>query len=214
MLKIKRLILGPAFTNTYIVWDSENGEGMVIDPADDGDLINKIIEKENLKIKFIVITHGHFDHVGGVEEVKKFTSAPVVLHSDDLETLKSVPLQAKIFGLVATAPPSPDRLLNEGEILRTGSFNFKVIHTPGHSPGSISLYSPQGKILFTGDALFRRSIGRTDLQGGDLELLISSIKNKLFPLPEDTEVYPGHEAPTTIGEEKRHNPFLQEGGVW
>ncbi len=214
MLRVKRLILGPAFTNTYLVWDDENNEGIVIDPADEGQLIIREIEKSGFSPSLIVITHGHFDHVGALRELKENLGIPAAIHPLEIEILKTVPFQAQLFGMYAEEPPTPEKRLTEGDTIKAGNYTFKIIETPGHSPGSISLYSQEAGIVFTGDTLFRRSIGRTDLPGGNFETLISSIKEKLFTLEDDVKVFPGHESPTTIGEEKRYNPFLQEGGTW
>ena len=214
MLKVKRLILGPVFTNTYILKDEKSGEAIIIDPADEAEVIKKAIEMEKIsKVKLVILTHAHFDHVGALKEIQQFTGSPSAIHRSELELLKTVPVQAKLFGLAAEVPPEPEITLKEGDIIKLGEYELRVIETPGHSPGSISLFIPDEKILFSGDTLFRRSIGRTDLPGGNYQLLISSIKNKLFRLPDDTVAYPGHEEPTTIGEEKKYNPFLQ-GGIW
>ncbi len=211
-MKVKRFILGAAFTNTYILVDEDTNCGIIIDPADETELLLNYIEKESINLKYIILTHGHFDHVGAAAPLKRKTGAKIVINKKEIETLKSVPLQARLFGLSPPEVPAPDIFVEEGDTINCGEIQLKVIETPGHSPGGISLYNEKEKILFSGDALFRRSIGRTDLPGGNFEILIRSIKEKLLTLPGDVKVYSGHEEPTTIEEERKFNPFLQEGG--
>jgi hydroxyacylglutathione hydrolase len=186
------LELGMYGTNCYIVGSKTTKEGMIIDPGAEAGTILQTVKKGELDIKLIVITHGHGDHTGALEEVRKATGAPVAIHKADAGDLLHV-------------LPN-DRLLNGGENITIGDLSFSVIHTPGHSPGGICLYGQQA--LFCGDTLFNQSIGRTDL-GGDYNLLINSILSKLMILPDDTMVFPGHGPETTIGAERRSNPFLK-----
>jgi hydroxyacylglutathione hydrolase len=186
------LELGMYGTNCYIVGSKTTKEGMIIDPGAEAGTILQTVNKGGLNIKLIAITHGHMDHTGALEEVRKATGAPVAIH------------QADAGDLLHVLPN--DRLLNGGENITIGDLSFSVIHTPGHSPGGICLYGQQA--LFCGDTLFNQSIGRTDL-GGDYNLLIKSIVGKLMVLPDDTMVFPGHGPETTIGAERRSNPFLK-----
>ena len=212
ILTIKRFILGPGFTNTYLIWDKNHKIGLIIDPADETELLLKYIEKESINLKYIVLTHGHFDHVGAADGLQKKTRAKIIINKKELETLKSVPLQARLFGLQAPKIPTPDIFVGDGDMIGEDKLTFRIIETPGHSPGSISLYNEKETIIFSGDTLFKRSIGRTDLPGGNFQILIKSIKEKLLTLPGNVKVYPGHEEPTTVEEERKFNPFLQKGG--
>jgi len=190
---IKGLSVGMLGTNCYIVASESTGEGMVIDPGDEAKKILRLIKELKLKIKLIVITHGHPDHMDALEEVYRSTGAKLAIHQNDADDLPA--------GLTA------DILLKGGEMLSVGELRFLVLHTPGHSPGGICLYG--NGVLFCGDTLFNNSVGRTDFPGGSARQLIDSIITKLMVLPENTVVYPGHESITSIGEEKRHNPFLR-----
>jgi len=190
---VKNLAVGIIGTNCYIVGSDKSPDGMVIDPGDEPVFILKTIQEAKLNIKLIVITHGHFDHTGALLDVQQATGATVAIHTDDASNLDG---NIKI-GL----------LLKGGEMLDVGGMRFAVIHTPGHSPGGICLYG-EGS-LFCGDTLFNYSVGRTDFTGGSESQLLHSIITKLMILPDNTIVYPGHEGQTTIGEERKHNPFLR-----
>ena len=202
---IKRLELGLFATNCYIV-SSENGkEGMIIDPGDDAGQILKNVENLGLGIKIIVLTHGHLDHLGALKKVKEATGAELAIHANDAYFLEKRPLKAG-FGLSYPETPPPDRLLEDGDSIDIGDLHFSVLHTPGHSPGCICLLG--NGVVFSGDTLFNYGIGRTDFAGGSYSQLMNSIHTRLMVLPDETAVYPGHGPETTIGAERRGNPFL------
>ena len=197
---------GPLEVNCYIIGCEATRKAAVIDPGGHAGNILKLLAKQKLQLEMIINTHGHFDHIGGNSELLKATGAELIIHQDDSPLLERAGEHAAAFGLRVEPSPAPNRLLKGGETLQLGELSFQVIHTPGHSPGGICLYIDD--ILLVGDTLFAGSIGRTDLPGGHHQLLISNIKEKLLPLPENTKVYPGHGPMTTIGAEKLHNPFL------
>lgn len=207
-MKINRLIVGPLQVNCYIVSDENSREAIVIDPGDDGEKLLSLIQQHELTVRYIVNTHAHFDHVGANEFIKNATGAELLIHREDDMLLGNTPEQARIFGMTAPSSPKADRYLNHGDIITVGTVNFTVLHTPGHSAGGICLVG--GGVVFTGDTLFAGSIGRTDLFGGDLSTLITSIRKYLLSLPDNTVVLPGHGPDTTIGEERLENPFLNE----
>ena len=202
---VRKLTLGPFATNCYIVGSESNKEGMVIDPADEAQLILSNVKELGLDIKSVALTHGHLDHIGALKEVKEATGAEVAIHSDDVNFLHHHSLGA-LFGLSYPTPPLPDRLLKDGDSLDVGDLHFSVLHTPGHSAGGICLLGHG--VVFSGDTLFNYGIGRTDLPGGSYSQLMDSIHNQLLVLPDDTIVYPGHGPDSTIGAERRGNPFL------
>jgi len=204
---IKTLIVGPLDENTYIVGDEKTREAVVIDPGDESDRIIELIKTNGLKVVTIVCTHAHFDHLGALGDIKKETGAKVFIHGDDLEMFRTARQQATLWGYEIDDIPEPDGLLKEGDVVRIGGIEFKVLHTPGHSPGGISLYG-EG-VVFTGDTLFQGSVGRTDLPGGDIAVLKESFR-RLLDLPEETRVLSGHGPETTIGKEKRENFFIEE----
>lgn len=206
---LKQLQVGPMAVFAYVIGDTEAGEGVVVDPAANTDAIISEAEKNGIKIKYIINTHGHVDHTSGNAGMKKKTGAEIIIHEDDAETLAHTPAAIlKMFG--AKQSPPADIIVKDGNIIKAGKVELKVIHTPGHSPGGISLYT-EGYVL-TGDTLFVGGVGRTDISGGSWEVLVSSIKEKLLSLPDETVVLPGHNygsMPTsTIGNERRNNPFL------
>ncbi len=205
MTKIYPLVVGRLHTNCYIVQSGK--EALVVDAGDEADRIRRFLTEMGLKPKMIVATHTHFDHVLGVEGLRAETGAPFLIHKDDLPILESMQARVQQFmGFSVPPPPKVDSYLKEGDQLTLGNETIRILHTPGHSPGSISLAGKN--YVFTGDALFNQSIGRTDLPGGDYERLIRSIKQKLFQLADNTLVYPGHGPETTIGDEKLANPFV------
>ncbi|QTA79504.1 Beta-lactamase domain-containing protein [Desulfonema limicola] len=204
---IKNLEVGPIMANCYILGCEETKEAVVIDPGDDADQILMALAESGLTVKYIINTHGHFDHVGANKKMKSATGAPILIHEGDAPMLSRLSTDATMFGLSAENSPGPDQEISDGDIISFGNFKLKVLHTPGHSPGGVALYT-EG-CVFVGDTLFSGSIGRTDLPGGNYEKLISSVKNKLFTLAEDTKVYCGHGPATTIGREKAYNPFFR-----
>jgi len=201
---LRILTVGPFSANCYIVGAEKEGCGMVIDPGDEAEKILGNVKSLGLNIQFIVLTHGHIDHVGALKEVKEATGALIAAHTDEVTLIKENPMN-RLFGLSYPTPPLPDRLLSDGDVIEVASLSFSVLHTPGHSPGGICLLG-EG-VLFSGDTLFRSGIGRFDLPGGSYEILANSLK-RLLKLPDGTIVYPGHGPDTTIGREKSENPFL------
>jgi len=207
-LIIKKLTVGPIMANCFILGCEETREAVVIDPGDETDRILTVLEESDLKVKYIIDTHGHFDHVGGNKKLKDITGADIMIHVLDAPMLNHLSASAAAWGFSADDSPSPDKILEEGDTITFGNITLKVIHTPGHSPGGISLYTDG--YVFVGDTLFAGSIGRTDFPGGDYKTLISNIRNKLFVLGDDVQVFTGHGPETTIGKEKRFNPFAGE----
>jgi len=196
--------------NCSIVGDESSGEAIVIDPGDEIERVQEILTRHNLKAKYIVATHAHIDHVGGIEKLQRATGATVLMHRDDLPLYQNMAIQAALLGVRTPGAVKVDDLLKPGDVLRWGSLALEVMYTPGHSPGSVSLHLPgENRRIFSGDTLFQGSIGRTDLWGGDYKQILRSIRNTLLPFPDQTPVYPGHGQPTTIGEERESNPFLQ-----
>ncbi len=208
MMNIRRVVVGPLQVNCYIVEDEQTKEAMVIDPGDDAAEILKVIDSRKLKVRYIINTHAHFDHVGANGQVKDATGAEILIHEQDDALLGATKDQARMFGMTAPSSPKADRYVKHGDVITAGGISLRVLHTPGHSSGGISLAG--GGVVFTGDALFAGSIGRTDLFGGDLMTLITSIRENLLSLPDETVVLSGHGPRSTIGEERRENPFLNE----
>ena len=203
------LPVGMLQCNCSIFGDEQTREAMVVDPGDEISRVLQILEKHGLIVKAIVITHAHIDHIGGAQKLKQATGAPVYMNTNDAELQKMLDVQAGWLGMPTPEPVAIDQPARDGDRLVVGTTEFHVLHTPGHTQGSISLWIPSQKKLVAGDTLFRDSIGRTDLPGGDGRQILRSIHEKLMPLPEDTLVIPGHGDSTTIGREKRSNLFLQ-----
>jgi hydroxyacylglutathione hydrolase len=201
---IKTVVVGPLQVNCYIIGDEKTGKAMVIDPGDEPDMILDVIRKNNLTVEYIVCTHGHFDHVGAVGDLKKATDAKIVMNEEDLNIYNSAVELAHYFGLELEHQPVPNMFVNEGDNINVGSLTFTVFQSPGHSTGGIVLYG-EG-IALTGDTLFAGSIGRTDLPGGDERAIRESL-GRLMSLPESTAVLSGHGPVSTIGREKMENPF-------
>ena len=203
---VKKLVVGPFASNCYIIGSESNKEGVIIDPGADAEEILNNVKDLGLDTKFIVLTHGHIDHIGALKEVKDATGAEAAIHTDDAKSLNDHSL-GRVFGLSYPPPPAPDRLLKGGDSIDIGDLHLLVLHTPGHSPGGICLLG-EGAV-FSGDTLFNYGIGRTDLPGGSYSQLMNSIHTKLMILPDNTIVYPGHGPDTTIGTERGGNPFLR-----
>ena len=221
------LPVGMLQCNCSILGDPETREAIVVDPGDEVEAILEILRRHKLKVMAIVSTHTHIDHVGGLAKLHEATGAPVFIHENDLELYKHLDLQAQWLGVETPATTKIEKFLREGDALKWGGFSAEVLHTPGHTPGSLCLYLPGGAakasvsavskvaggvekpMLIAGDTLFAGSIGRTDLWGGSMPEILRSLHNKLMKLPDETVVTPGHGEKTTIGEERESNPFLK-----
>jgi hydroxyacylglutathione hydrolase len=202
------LPVGMLQCNCSIFGDEQSREAIVIDPGDNIDDILAVLRKHSLTVKAIVVTHAHIDHIGGAAKLKAATGAPVHMHQNDQELYDRLDVQASWLGMETPEHTEIDTAAREGDTLTLGPAEFHVLHTPGHTQGSISLWIPAENKLIAGDTLFRDSIGRTDLPGGDSRQILKSIHGKLMPLPADAVVIPGHGGNTTIGREKERNPFL------
>ena len=202
------LPVGPLQCNCSVIGDDVSREAMVIDPGDDIENVLALIRKHNLQVKQIVITHAHIDHVGGAMKLRAATGAPILLNQNDYALLKMLDVQAAWIGMENPGKVEIDHSVGEADTVCAGSLTANVIHTPGHTQGSVCLYFPLEKKLIAGDTLFAGSIGRTDLPGGSLDKIMDSLHEKVMALPDDTLVVPGHGELTTIGEERESNPFL------
>lgn len=202
------LPVGPLQCNCSVIGDESTREAMVIDPGDEIEDILALVQKHNLTVKQIVITHAHIDHVGGAMKLRAATGAPILLNQNDYSLLKMLDMQAQWVGMAAPGKVEIDQSLSPADTLRAGSLAASVLHTPGHTEGSVCLYFPAEQKLIAGDTLFAGSIGRTDLPGGSYDKIIHSLHEKVLALPDETIVVPGHGPVTTIGEERVSNPFL------
>ncbi len=200
--------LGPFLTNTVILGCETTQEGVVIDPGFEAPTILAKVDELGLKITAILLTHGHVDHVSAVKEVKEATGAPVHIHPDDEELYKSAPMLGRYFGLDAPEPPDVDHRLSDGDTITFGEQELLVLHTPGHSPGGVGFHCAAEGLLLAGDTIFYRSIGRTDLPGGSMAVLTSSIREKIFTLDDETRIITGHGPDTTVADERAQNPFV------
>ena len=203
------LPVGMLQCNCSIFGDEQSREAMVVDPGDEIARILEILQRHNLTVKAIVITHAHIDHIGGAQKLKQATGAPVYMNANDVELQKMMSIQAQWLGMRTPEAVEIDVAAKDGDRVLVGATEFQVLHTPGHTQGSISLYIPSENKLVASDTLFAGSIGRTDLPGGDSQKILQSIREKILPLPEATVVIPGHGGETTVGEEKEFNPFLR-----
>ena len=203
------LPVGPLQCNCSVIGDEATREAMVIDPGDDIEDVAAIIQRHKLKVKQIVITHAHIDHVGGAMKLRALTGAPILLNQNDYALLKMLDMQATWVGMPVPGDVKIDAELAHGESLSAGSLSANVLHTPGHTEGSVCLYFPAEKLLIAGDTLFAGSIGRTDLPGGSLDKIMRSLHQRVLALPDETVVIPGHGPKTTIGDEREGNPFLR-----
>ena len=202
------LAVGPLQCNCSVIGDEANHEAMVIDPGDDIEEVLALIRKHNLQVKQIIITHAHIDHVGGAMKLRAATGAPILLNQNDYALLKMLDVQAAWIGVPTPGKVEIDRSVTTGETISAGSHTAKVLHTPGHTEGSICLYFEAEQKLIAGDTLFAGSIGRTDLPGGSMQKIMRSLHDTVLALPDETVVIPGHGEVTSIGEERESNPFL------
>jgi glyoxylase-like metal-dependent hydrolase (beta-lactamase superfamily II) len=209
---IKTLPVVPIMANCFIVGCQETLEAAVIDPGDEADKILQLLADLDLNVKTIINTHGHFDHVSANKGIHTATNAPILIHALDAPMLEQISASAANWGLSAEDSPLPEGTIDDGDTISFGQITLKVMHTPGHTPGGVSLFT-DGHV-FVGDTLFAGSIGRTDFPGGDFATLKSSIQDKLFALGDDVRVYTGHGPETTIGHEKQHNPFVGVNAVY
>lgn len=207
---LKKLETGPLLVNTYIIGDEDTKDAIVIDPGGHVPQILEALKSDGLLCKCIFNTHSHWDHVGGNAELKKATGAPLVIHKDEASYLENAGTMARLFGDFVPDSPPADMFVKEGDVITVGSMEFKIIELPGHSPSGLGLVFD--RIVVVGDILFAGSIGRTDFPGGDYELLLKMVEEKIFVLPDDTLVLPGHGPETTVGQEKKYNPFFRKGG--
>lgn len=202
------IVVGPLGVNCSVLGCESTGQAVVVDPGGDAERILAVVQRRGLTVTTIINTHGHFDHVGANLRLKEATGAELLIHAADEPMLSRVTTVAGMYGMHAENSPAPDRLLEDGQVIRFGNHTLQVIHTPGHTPGGCCLYLEAEQKLISGDTLFADGVGRTDLPGGSHEQLVTSIRTRLFTLPDQIEVWPGHGPATTIGHEKRHNPYL------
>jgi glyoxylase-like metal-dependent hydrolase (beta-lactamase superfamily II) len=205
-LEIVAIPNGAFQENCYLVFDPDQPDTVLVDPGEETDRFLSEAAARDRSITAIWLTHAHIDHISGVGEIRRATGAPILLHPDDLPHYRQLPRQAQLFGFRVDPPPEPDRLIKDRDQLRIGNVTVEVRHAPGHTPGHVCFVAPG--VVLAGDVLFAGSIGRTDLPGGEHQTLLSSIRRELLTLPDETLVYPGHGPVTTIGEERRTNPFL------
>ena len=208
-MRVQRLEVGPLAVNCYLL--CEGGTALAVDPGGDAETIAKALKEQDLDLEAIVCTHGHFDHVGGCRGLMEATGADLLIHPADRQLLESAPEHAMAFGLQMAEQPSPTGLLHDGQLLHAGGAGFRVLHTPGHSPGGICLLG-EG-LLLSGDLLFAGSVGRTDLPGGSMDLLLRSVSRVLQGLDDEVRILPGHGQTTTVGRERRANPYLSGLGA-
>jgi hydroxyacylglutathione hydrolase len=208
---LEMLTVGPFQENCYIVGDEESGAGVLVDPGDEAARIALAVEQTELEIQSIIVTHAHIDHVGAVGALVDEYACPVLMHTEAEPMLSHLPTQAMMMGLKFGKVPTVDRNIGDGEVLEVGALRLSSLYTPGHAPGHLSFYVADEGFVLSGDAIFAGSIGRVDLPGGDMGLLMRSINEKLITLPDETRVYPGHGPQTTVGNERVSNPFLQGG---
>lgn len=211
MVQIHKIALGPLGTNCYVAVCDETGEAAVVDPGWDGESLANHIKTSGWHVTHILVTHSHFDHVGGLAGLKEATGAPIYIHPEADRLLPAASRLAELWGLPIPDPPRGDVMLSDGQELVVGTVQLDVIHTPGHAPGHVCFWGRELAVLFGGDVLFQGGIGRTDLPGGDMALLMQTLHDKVLSLPDDTQVLPGHGPATTVGTERRTNPFL---GDW
>jgi hydroxyacylglutathione hydrolase len=208
---LEMLTVGPFQENCYVIGDEETGAGALIDPGDEATRIALAVEQTGLDIGQIIVTHAHIDHVGAVAALVDEYACPVLMHAEAEPMLQQLPTQAMMMGLRFGKVPTVDRHIEDEEVLNVGGLRLRSLYTPGHAPGHLAFYLADEELVLSGDALFAGSVGRTDLFGGDMDLLMRSINERLLTLPDETRVLSGHGPETTIGEERAHNPFLGGG---
>ena len=208
---LEMLTVGPFQENCYVIGDEASGVGAIVDPGDEAARIALAVEQTSLEIDRILVTHAHIDLLGAVGALADEYACPVLMHAEAEPMLQQLPSQAMMMGLRFGKVPAVDRHIEAEELLEIGDLELRSLYTPGHAPGHLAFYVESEELLLSGDALFAGSVGRTDLFGGDMELLMRSINERLMTLPEETRVYPGHGPRTTIGAERAHNPFLRGG---
>lgn len=208
---LEMLTVGPFQENCYIVGDEGSGVGAIVDPGEEAARIAMAVEQTGLQIGSIIVTHAHIDHVGAVVALVDEYACPVLMHAETEPMLEHLPTQAMMMGLRFGKVPSADRYIDDEEVLEVGNLRLRSLYTPGHAPGHLAFYIEEEGMVLSGDALFAGSVGRVDLPGGSMEVLMSSIEERLLTLPDETSVYSGHGPPTTIGDERASNPFLQGG---
>ena len=207
---IETLVVGPLGVNCFILGDKQSNEGVVVDPGADCEMILAAVARFGIKVKYIINTHGHFDHIGCNRPIQEQTGAELLIHEKDLGWLAQASRSAKQYGMVVEDSPAPSRYLTDGMRLEFGKRCIEVLHTPGHTQGGCCLLLRNEHLVITGDTLFADSVGRTDLPGGSHEQLVASIKEKLMPLDDETVVWPGHGPSSTIGRERRSNPYIND----
>jgi hydroxyacylglutathione hydrolase len=208
---LEKITVGPFQENCYVVGDEDTGSAALIDPGDEAARIALTVEQTNLEIGQIILTHAHIDHIGAVAQLADEYACPVLIHAEAEPMLKQAPTQAMMMGLKFSKVPNVDRHVEDEEVLEVGGLSLRSLYTPGHAPGHLAFYIESEGVVLAGDALFAGSVGRVDLPGGSMEVLMKSIQERLLTLPDETVVHPGHGPETTIGNEKSYNPFLQGG---
>lgn len=210
-LIVKWATVGPFRQNSYVVGDPDSRDAILVDPGDEPEAIEALLQREGLVPRYILNTHAHLDHVGAVHHFQQAYGLSFYLHPGDRDWLENLPLQGRMFDVPVSPTPRVDRWIADGDFFHVGAKRVEVIHTPGHTPGGCCLWFPEDRILITGDTLFAGSVGRTDFPGGSTEQLLSSIRDRLFPLGDDVVFYSGHGPASTLGEEKRSNPYVGNG---
>jgi len=203
---LEQIPTGPIGTNCYLLGDEETRRAVVVDPGSDAPVILELVHHHGLQVETIVATHGHWDHVGAVRPLKQATGARFLAPAGDMELIRNASASALLMGVVVDPPPDPDGFLEEGDVLRIGGLELRVLSAPGHTPGHVILVGPG--FAFVGDVVFAGSVGRTDFPGGDWDTLMESIRTKVLTLPDETVLYPGHGPPTSVRRERLSNPFL------
>lgn len=211
---LERIVVGPFQENCYVIGDEQSGTGAVIDPGDEAARIALTVEQTGLDIEQVILTHAHIDHVGAVAPLLEEYACPLLIHAEAEPMLKQAPTQAMMMGLRFGKVPAVDRYVEDDEVVEVGGLRLRALYTPGHAPGHLAFYVEDEGVVLSGDALFAGGIGRVDLPGGSMEVLMRSIEERLLTLPDQTLVYSGHGPETTIGDEKAHNPFLRGGGLF